>query len=373
MEPIAGTEGVVSAFFSPDGQWLGFIAGGKLRKMPVRGGAALPICDATDSFGTTWLPDDTIVFSERSALYRVSSEGGQPHVLLQPSAQGPSYQAPEALPGGRTILFTRWQTSAEDAEVAAYSLESGSQKTLLRRASVARYAAGHLVISRLNSLWAVPFDLSRVEVTGAPVSLDIEVTGQVRETGSFDVSPDGTLVYWPGELPKFTLVWLDRAGRAAPLDLPARAYRFPRVSPDGAFIAVEVADTINRDIWIHDIRRATFTRLTLAHSNREPVWVPGTGRIIYSSNASGTFNLISKSADGSGPEEQLYSGPQGQLPCSVSSDRKFVAYQVFDRKDQWDIWLMPLDGDRKPRPFQKSPSIEVRCSFSPDSRWLPGR
>src|SRR5207344_2878416 len=105
---MAGTEGGSDPFFSPDGQWIGFFADGKLKKVAVQGGAPVTLCDAGSPRGGSWGDDDNIVFTpEISAdVMWVSSAGGTPQRLIRTGAADAIRRWPQALPGARAVLFT---------------------------------------------------------------------------------------------------------------------------------------------------------------------------------------------------------------------------------------------------------------------------
>ena len=160
-------------------------------------------------------------------------------------------------------------------------------------------------------------------------------------------------------------MWVDRSGNEELLGAPPRPYAFPRISPDGKQIAVAVAGT-NDDIWTYDISRGTLTRLTFEARSITPVWTADGKRIIYRSARAGTLNLFARAADGSGGEERLTTSDMNQTPADVSRDGQWLAFSTGAQ----DVWVMPLAGDKKPRPFVQTPFSEVNGAFSPDGRWL---
>jgi serine/threonine-protein kinase len=175
-KPISGTDSANSVFFSPDGQWIGYAAGGKMKKVPVTGGASLTLCDwSNPPWGADWGPDDTIVFQAGlgAGLLRVSAAGGKPQVLTTPDAtKGETmHHWPRFLPGGKALLFSILAgTSYDDARIAVLDLKTGEKRPLLEGGANARYLpTGHLVYARAAALFAAPFDLDRLRVLGSPV------------------------------------------------------------------------------------------------------------------------------------------------------------------------------------------------------------
>jgi len=374
--PIAGTEGASSPFFSPDGQWIGFFAAGKLKKVSTSGGASLTLCNATDHRGASWGPNDTIVFQPTIAggLWQVSAAGGAPQKLTTPKEEEISHRWPQFLPGGKAILFTASTGgSYDDAQIAVQRLDTGEQKVLVRGGTYARYApTGHLVYYRAGALMAVPFDPVGMEVIGAPASVVEGVMSSTAGSGAaqFSFSSLGSLVYVPGgpQAGDRMLVWVDRNGAEQPLPAPPRAYDDPRLSPDGRQVALIEGAT--NDVWIYDILRATLTQLTFEGAADVPLWTSDGKRIVYVSAKAGARGIFWKPADGSGPEERLMTSEFGPLSSSPSPDGQTLAYYEPRPATGNDIWVVPLEGERKPKPFLQTPFSEGAPMFSPDGRWV---
>jgi eukaryotic-like serine/threonine-protein kinase len=382
--PLNGTDGASSPFFSPDGQWVGYFAEGKLKKVSVRGGPSAILAEAPDNRGACWAPDDTIVFTPSTpvGLSRVSAAGGTTQVLTTPdAAQGErTHRWPEVLPGGKAVVITIGSLGSSDyyldAKLAVLSLSTGKITPLPVAGTNAHYSpSGHLVFAAQGGLFAVPFDLHRLEVTGAAFPV---LEGVMLDAGTgavhYALSRSGSLAFVPGSPQGVSvpLSWVSRQGVPQPLAAPARPYGDPHLSPDGKRLAIAIRGAGNSDIWVYEIARNTLTRLTFEGSNKGPVWTPDGKKITYSSERVGAtnFGIYCKAADGSGVEERLTTSTSEQLPQSWSPDGRFLAFTQFDPKTQGDIWLLPMDGDRQPRPFLKTPAYEERPAFSPDGRWL---
>jgi serine/threonine-protein kinase len=290
--PIRGTEGgVTSPFFSPDGEWVGFYAGGQLRKVSVSGGAPVTLCEARNPYGASWGGDDTIVFGQRrDGILQVSSAGGTPEVLVPGSSLDGLAHGPQILPDGKSLLFTIGDGSNwDDAQIVVQSLTTGERRELIEGGIDARYVStGHLVYALPSSpvsfsfrgtLVAVPFDAARLQVTGGPVSLVEGVAlAEAAATGAahFSFSDTGSLVYVNSfEIERArTLVWVDREGREEPLEAEPRPYTYPRISPDGTRVALQIRDQ-EQDIWIWDFVRETLTRFTFdAGWDLYSLWTP---------------------------------------------------------------------------------------------------
>ena len=380
--PIVGTEGTGiasprSPFFSPDGQWIGFWAAGQLKKVSVSGGAPVALCAAQIPFGASWGVDDAIVYGQGGqGIWRVSSNGGAPKNIIKVEA-GEQAHGPQVLPDGRTVLFTFAKGGGwEQAQIVAHALDTGQRTVLITGGRDARYLpTGHLVYGLGGTLLAVPFDPGSRQVTDGPVSLLEGVGAAAGVTGAmhFSVSPNGALVYVPasgmsGAAARRTLVWVDRQGREAPLAAPARPYVYPRISPDGTRVALDIADE-NRDIWVWDLGRGTLTRLTFDPTlDRQPVWTPDGRRIIFSFNRAGPPNLFWQGADGTGAAERINESLNDQCAMAVSPAGARLVLRSLE--PSVDLLVLALTGERRMQPLVATPFIEQNAEISPDGRWL---
>jgi len=378
---IPGSEDAVNPFFSPDGKWIAFFAGGKLKKVAVSGGGAMTICDASQGRGASWGPDDAIIFGipGNSGLWRVSARGGKAEELtkLDASQKEVSHRWPEFLPGGKEVLFSVQGQSADwdTARTAVLSLKTGKWRTVIEGGTNPHYSpTGHLLFTRTGTLLAVPFDLDKLEVTGSPAPL-VEDVFMNRVSGNAEaaLSPEGTLVYLAGrsaEVPR-ELVWVDRKGTAKTVGVAPGAYEQPNLSPDGKTVALHIQPPSD-DVWEYDLGRGTLTRLTFQPGEDEsPLWSPDGKRIAYSSNVSNAPRAILwKNADGSGTEEVLANTGFHIHLGSFSPDGRLLAYTNYESETRGDLWLLPLTGDRKPRPFLQTPFNERDAKISPDGRWI---
>ncbi len=381
--PIPGTDRADGPFFSPDGQWVGFFADGKLKKVALSGGPAVAIADAPNPRGAVWMPDQTIIFSPQAntALSRVPASGGTPQAVttLDTSQGETSHRFPDLLPGGQQLLFTiktAAMRSFDDARIAVLSLQSGKYRILIEGGSCPHYAAsGHLVYARAGDLLAVPFDRGKLEVSLPPVSVGqgvIEVPG--TGAASFALSPDGVVVVAPGAVTTDrTLLWIDRQGKSQLLPAPSRAYVQPRISPDGKLVAVTV-EVAYADIWTYDLVRGTLTRSTFgAETGANSIcatWTPNGARMAYGRLGSGNPGIVLKPMQSNGSEETLILDKGQPQPESWSPDGKVLAFTQTDLKTGRDIWLVSPDGDRTPKPFLRTPFAEGKAKFSPDGRWI---
>jgi serine/threonine-protein kinase len=395
--PIRGTEGDNSSagrgpFFSPDDRWIGFWQGGQLRKVSISGGTPLGLCAAEIPWGANWTSDNMILYGQSeeagkgaAGIWRVSSEGGKPeHVVkVQPDEV---VQNPQMLPGGRAILFTLARRGDWDtAHIVVQSLDSGKRDVVLERGTDARYVAtGHLVYALGGTLLAVPFDVTMFTVRGAAVPL-VEDVAQPNVTAHIAISRQGALAYVPsdamgGFLSQRMLVWVDRQGHEEPIKAPPRAYFYPRLSPDGTRVALDVRDQ-EGDIWIWDLARETLTRLTAGLTfDQYGVWTPDGKTVIYASSKLGgpraPRSLFRRPSDGTGTAEELTQGAVAQFPLTVTPDGTALIVRVetpplkIGAFPGMDLVLLPLQGERRSRPLFPTPFNEVNAEVSRDGGWL---
>jgi Tol biopolymer transport system component/predicted Ser/Thr protein kinase len=384
--PIPGTEGAVNPFFSPDDQWVGFFAGGKLKKISVSGGAALTLGEAPFPNGASWGSQGTIAFTPTggaSSLLQIPNTGGAPQPLTHLAKGEVAQRWPDFLPGGKAVLFgvAANAISFSNAQVAVQSIGTGERRNLIQGATYPRYASsGHLIYAQGGSLMAVPFDAQRLATTGATVPvMEGVLQSPISGAAQYSLSATGSLVYVAGgvQSAQRRLVWVDRNGSEQPLAASAHAYFAPRISPDGRRVAVTITDQDDQ-IWLFDLSRETLTRFTFEGSaNLNPTWTPDGKRIAFDSIKGGPLNIFWQLADGGGGLEQLSASEFTQVPFSWSPDGQLLAFFEVNPTTQRDIWVLRL-GDppaspgqvRKAQPFLRTPFDEAVPRFSPDGRWL---
>ncbi len=391
--PIPGTEGAINPFFSPDGQWLGFFADGKLKKISVSGGAALTLGNAANPSGANWGSLGTIAFAPEnvSVLQQVPDAGGAPQPLTRFEKGDVTHRWPEFLPGGKAVLFAAGPGALNfaNAQVAVQSVGGGEKRNLLQAGTQPGYApSGHLVYAQRGTLMAVPFDPQRLTATGGAVPV-AEGVLQSPSSGAaqYSFSATGSLVYVSGSVQsaRRRLVWVSRNGAEQPLAAPAHAYVFPRLSPDGRRVAVTIQEQ-ETQVWLYDLPRETLTRLTFeGNQNYNAVWTPDGKRIAFESTKEGPLNIFWQLADGSGGLERLNTSEYVNAPMSWSPDGQLLAFIEVNPTTQRDIWVLrmgdPSPGSgqipsaasgqgRKAQPFLRTPFDETLPRFSPDGHWL---
>ena len=376
---VEGSEGATGPFFSPDGQWLGFLAGGQILKVPTEGGSPIAVVDTTDqnSYAPAWGPDDTIIYTPTysSGLHRVSANGGDPEVLTSPdTAAGElGHWYPHLLPDGDTVLFTVYASPLEKSHTDSLSLTTGERRMILEAATFVRYVpTGHLIYpAPTNSLMAVPFDLAALEVTGPATPVLEDVVFGADANSQFSFSDDGAFAYVPASTlaADQMLVWVDRDGTVRPVTEERRRYSGPEFSPDGRRLAVRIADA-RADIWVLDLERGTLTKVTfdegLEHS---PVWIPEGDRLLFSTETP-VYDLFWRPADGSGEADVLYQTQFDKAAKSLSPNGALLAFVESNPDTDSDIWILPLEEGGELQPFVRTPFSEREPVFSPDGNWV---
>jgi serine/threonine-protein kinase len=370
---IAGTEGnTTNPFFSPDGKWIGYFSGGKLKKIAVNGGAPVALCDVVNLRGAWWNEDNTITYSQFACdIMRISANGGTPESIVK--LKSGDLGGPQTLPDGKSILYTFSPNSGED-KIIIQSLKSGEIKELFSGIGARYLPTGHItyMLPNNNNLFAIPFNLYRLEVTGGPVPI-------VEGLRQYAISDSGTLAYIPGTSGAAaagrTLVWVNREGKEESLSPPPNKYLSFRISPDGKRVALQAA-TPKHDIWIWDIVRETMTRLTLNEgANTDPLWTLDGKRIVYTSSRENIFgmgDIYWKAADGTGEVEKLASSPgRGLFPRSWSRDGKnLVLWEWTLSPMQSDIGLLSMEGDHVRKPLFQENYWKKDPRISHDGKWM---
>jgi Tol biopolymer transport system component len=376
-ERIEGTEGGSAPFFSPDGRWLGFIANGKMMKVPAEGGRPFALADQQGAGGASWGPDGRILFAPiySDGLFRVSSEGGEAERLTTPDrARGElGHWWPQILPGGRAAVFTAFCSPVDTSRVGIVSLETGEVRDLVDGGYFGRYVpSGHLLHVKGNRLFAAPFDVARGRITGpAKGVLDDLFSSPTEALTLLDVSPDGTLAWVPGSVadPPREVVSVERDGRVRPILAEARRYRGLSVSADGRFLATAILDA-SLDIWTHSLERGILSRLTTGpRTEFAPFWSRD-GRTVFYVVDRPPFEIHRIPFGSAAEGEPLWKAEVDSVLTGLSADGRRVVYTMTPLGTGSDLWVASLDGSEKARIFRATPYTEQYGTFSPDGRWL---
>jgi len=381
LEPVLGSAGplgnVYFEHFSPDGEWIAFTPNNVIKKASVFGGASVNICDVDGQpRGIWWGTDGNIYFGHiSSVIHRVSENGGSPEPVttLDTAAREISHRFPALLPDGKSVIYTikfNNITTFDEAAIAVFDTKTREKKILIRGGSFARYVpTGHLAYVKGSFVYAVPFDLEKLEVTGTPKKL-FEGGWMNPFSGDANLSftRDGTLLYVPRGIESYSvgrIKWIDFQGRISPLLDTTNSYWTAALSPDGQKLALHV-QAANDDIWLYHIGRKSLTRLTFGGGNSgNPVWSPDGKYIYYSSERGTSSNIYRKPWDGSGSEERLTNVEKSQYVGSISPDGKTLSFI-----QDGDIWMLDLKDGGKASPFLESRATEGNSVFSPDGRYI---
>jgi eukaryotic-like serine/threonine-protein kinase len=380
-EPVQGTEGAHSLFWSPDSRSLGFFAGGKLKTVQLHSGPPRALCDvsAVQRPVGTWNRDGVILFNslDRRGLYRVAVTGGEarPVTTLDPARQEVEHLWPQFLPDGRHFIYVVQSARPENAGIYAGSLDSKERRLISRTSSFAAYAGvdpgtGYLLYMRGATLMAQRFDDRRLELEGEPFPIAEQVWLPPSGGQGFAVfSASGNAVVAYRTLPAATteLVWFDRRGnRLATVGAPGN-YSVPALSPDEKKLAIARIDPRigTKDLWLFDLALGTPTRFTFDPAEEtNPTWSPDGNQIAFSSSQKGIMNLYKKATSGTGDAEPLLESIEHQIIESWSPSGLFILYDAGDH-----LSALPLTGDRKPISlFVKNG--ETRAAISPNGRWV---
>ena len=366
-------------FFSPAGQWVGFVTPSEMRKVPVTGGTPLPIVDVDRNRGAAWGPDETIVYTPdpASGLFLVSANGGEPEPLTELAEGEATHRWPQFLPGGRAVLFTSHVAGNgfDAATIEVVDLDTKERKVVHRGGTYGRYVpTGHLVYANAGTLFAMPFDLDAREATGSAAPVVENVTTNRQGGAQFGFSEIGMLAYSRGAAAttsdsENTLTWVDREGNAEPLSFEPRGYFIPRISPEEDRIAVEILEGGERHVWILDVATGTSQRLTFEGTNNgSPVWSPDGEWVYFVSDRGGDPDIFRKRADLSADAELLHEADGAQVPHSISSDGSVLMFHEVAGPP--DIGMLSLDGDPEPRMLIETEPATFLPSISPDGRWF---
>jgi len=389
---VKATEDALSPFWSPDSRFIGFFAGGKLKKIAASGGPPQALCDSASANGATWGRDSTILFVDWSAgregIYRVSAEGGVPvRLTLDEQSKDKGLDGwPVFLPDGRHFLYVSGAFGGkEGGSIRVGSLDSRQTRPVISAGSRVAYCLpGYLLFARDGTLLAQPFDATALRTTGDPFPISDDVWF-FRATGNagFSVSENGNLVYLAGWRPS-RLTWRDRSGREiGVLGAPA-AFQRPRLSPDGSRLAVQVADPRlgTRDIWIYDAQRGLGQRFTVDPVDAvSPIWSPDGDRIAFGSGRESPIDIYVKPANVPENEQLLLQETGIQLPADWSSDGSRILYEdyLLSRSASRKLRFFSLIGKPEPKALLRTPFTEpisagtagpAQARYAPGGEWI---
>jgi eukaryotic-like serine/threonine-protein kinase len=375
---LAGTDGARGPFVSPDGRWVGFWADGKLKKIAIDGGLPVVLCDASDLLGASWGDDDTIVAAVGAPgqLARIPASGGAPSIAIDLTAESMVVRWPQLLPGGGSVIYTAMTGAGADrANIEVQSVRGGNRKILVKGGTFGRYLRnGYLTYVNQGTLYAVRFDLSALDVRGAPIPLLDDVAySPLFGHAQLDVSHAGLLVYRRGTESEHSVVqWIDRSGRGTALPLSAGRYGWLRLSPDGQRLALTRYESGIASISIYEPKTNDMARLTTRPGDYTGLTWLSDGIVAFG----GSAGLGWARSSGLTDTGSWVAAGVAQTPWSVTREGHRLAYYERSAETGFDLWTVPvLQTDRgpslgQPEPFLRTRAFEVYPSFSPDGRWI---
>lgn len=370
-----GDPGAQDPSFSPDGLWIQYHVGQTLKRVPATGGASQTLAQLPAGLrGLTWESDNTIIvglFSTSTGLMRIPAGGGMPTPLTTPKG-GRMHWYPQVLPEHRVVLYTSSQPIPDTGDLELLDLDTGTVRTLFAGSAGHVLPTGHLVFVKGNTLWAVRFDLQRLEVVGVPAPVVEGVRVEQAGAVQMAISDSGTLAYLAGAgTTSRRLTWVDRQGGEEVIPAAPHAYAKPRLSPDGKQLAVVIADR-DRDIWIWDFARRTPTRVTFDSPMVDsPVWTADGNRIVFASGSDDQhLNPYIQAANGTGKAERLISDPRPMSQFAMSPDGTRLVMTVVNEATGQDIAMLPIDADRHLTTLVATRFNERNPALSFDGRWL---
>jgi len=380
---VRGAENGRFPFWSPDGRSLGFFSGGKLVVVEVATGILQTLCDATEARGGTWGADDVILFSPstRDPVFRISARGGTPAPMtrLSEDLKQTSHRWPSFLPDGKRFIFVAMAASDEGKGVFLSETGASKPRRLTGGVGLSQWVEpGGLLSVRNNRLVFMPMDLKSDRPPGSPVAV-AEGLDNVGNSGPtayapFSASSGGVLAYRDYDEAAGRLAFRDRSGRFIDTVLPPGSFDEFSLSPDGKRVVAGATSTGgagDQNVWMLDLERNTVSRLTFGKGeDGSPAFSPDGTRVAYGSDREGNSDIYVRAASGVGSEELVWKSDEAKWPDDWTRDGKALLVESQSPRNQMDLWLLPLGGDRKPVPLLTSPVNESHSAVSPDGRYF---
>ena len=386
-KPLAGSEGAKYVFWSPDSRFIGFFTADKLKKIEVTGGFPIALCDVRNGNGGSWNFQDVIILStlDGGKLFRVPATGGTLTLVLQNDLKRQELvlRFPSFLPDGLHFLYSVASNDKEVRGVYLGSLDGRLRQRLFGDYTNAIYVAsdtgrsdkGYLLFGRERALMAQSFNAKTLRLGGEPVTLAGQVATIVNSVyRNFSVSNDGMLAFDPEpNRQQKQMLWVDRAGKTINVLKQFDDARMARLAPNGRQFAASNYDLEknNFDLWLSNVAGGNSVRFTSDPGNDNfPVWSPDASRIAFSASRGEYFQLYEKAVNRTGGETSLLLSDYNKIPTDWSRDGRYIIFRQSDPKTEFDIWALPLFGERKPFSLLQSEANENAGVLSPDGHWL---
>ncbi len=387
-EFLEGTVGATQLVFSPAGDEIAFQVGTSVKKISLEGGAVVPLMDAPSPVVLEWTREAGILVGgswENASILRGAVGKAEFEPLTSLVETERFHSAPQILPAGRGVLYTAATSARFDRRETSLRIQRvpGEAKTVVEDAVAGKYLpTGHLVFLRNSMLWAAPFDLDRVAVSGREKILFSGVGGRAAG-GGFDVSDEGTLVHLPGEMippTSYDLFWVDRAGDRKELGLPSGDFFSFKISPDGRRVAYTAVDESAVNLWVYEFGSSSPIRLTNhVGVDASPVWSRTGGSIVFSSNRDddGKRSIYWKRHDDFGEAKLLLTSSDNLSPKSWNPSEDVLVYTDRNGGGNENLMMVSLQGSDEagwtagePQVMQATPYTERNGSFSWSGEWL---
>ncbi len=380
---LTGISSLSAPFFSPNGEWLAFVKDDKLKKISMRGGSPITLCDAPTMRGGTWTAEGAIIFAPQNSggLMSIPASGGTPKPFTATSGANPfeSHRIPFALPEGRGVLFTKARDFAamDDAYVMVVSGAGGVPTELIKAASNGQYVSpGYIVFLRENTLMAARFDLDRLELTSEAIPVVEGIAGSAGWLSDFSIDNHGTLMYMADNArTDRQMVMIDHSGKEEPLGAQTGEFDNAALSPDGHLVAIEIGDGPEIRIGVLERSRDLMRMLPSTVGDSHPVWSPDGKWIVFASRRHGGVpNLYRISSDFSGEVERLTESKLMQLPTSFALDGLSLLFMEVAPTTEGDVHQLQFDQkgvvDGEPVAVLDGPSWQWGAHYSPDGKWI---
>jgi Tol biopolymer transport system component len=381
VRPRAGGVGARNITFSPRGDFLAFSEGNVIYKVPTDGGQAITVgtvssvVSAVTPYGLSWAEDDTIYVGNFSGLVAIPAAGGQAVLLgtrdsvtLRTGARWPL-----ALANGRSLLFVSGRTASDNPRLGVYDLRSGLTTQFgTEAAAPLGFIDDRLVyVTPDGTIMAIRFDQRAARPEGTPVPVEEGVVVDQTVGAKAALSRTGTLAYLRGRAEQQPVIVRRDASLPIPLIEELHVYTHPRFSPEGDRVAITVTSKGSTDIWVYNIPRNTFQRLTTEGMNVRPEWSPDGKRVVFRSERGGKAGIWWQPADGSGPAELLHASDDDPFEAIISPDAKWLIYRTGPGFPHYrDIFAVPMQGEKRPLPLATGPGTELMPRLSPNGKWL---